>query len=419
MRTLFFAGVLLFGALPARAQTNPVSAGDQKGFVAPPSGKPPAYSFLDPIGDFVNDSILRPKTPFEVVPGKRSDWSFTLEPYLWAMGMSGDLSVKNLPSVHADFNAKTVLQHLDWGIMAHAEARKGRWGIIADGFFAQLSASVDPPGPLYESAHIVVQQGMAQLALAYRVIDDRRGFLDVYAGARYNYLGTTIDLSVDSQGVDGVGEAAAQRIFAETRALADNFLAGRIESRKADLESALRARVTSAFLERAADLPHGVRDFVRRQVILRALDATGNPVRNYVSALAEARIAAARQQLTQEIQGRLTRAEQRLAKAVSKRIKTALPTSPSGDDWWVDPLVGLRGQINLTRWLYLAAGGNVGGFGVGSNIAWQVTGVIGVNFTRNLFMETGYRYFYMDYENDGFTYNAAESGLIMGFGVRF
>jgi hypothetical protein len=52
----------------------------------------------------------------------------------------------------------------------------------------KLSADGDPPGPLYDNANIKLQQGMAQLALAYRIIDDRRGFLDIYAGARYNYL---------------------------------------------------------------------------------------------------------------------------------------------------------------------------------------------------------------------------------------
>jgi hypothetical protein len=47
-----------------------------------------------------------------------------------------------------DFSAKDILQHLDWGVFAKGEIRKGRWGILADGFFAQLSASGDPPGSL-------------------------------------------------------------------------------------------------------------------------------------------------------------------------------------------------------------------------------------------------------------------------------
>ena len=34
-------------------------------------------------------------------------------------------------------------------------------------------------------------------------------------------------------------------------------------------------------------------------------------------------------------------------------------------------------------------------------------------------METGYRYFYMDYVKNGLTYDAAQSGLFMGVGVKF
>jgi hypothetical protein len=159
------------------------------------------------------DSIVARHTGFEVVPGKDpSGWSFILEPYLWRLGIDGTVGVKALDT-HVDYNPLTVVKHLDWGIMAKGEVRKGKWGILGDGFFAQLSASGDPPGPLYNNANIKLQQGMAELALAYRVIDHRRGFLDIYAGARYNYFGIDIDASVDDAGVQNVSAAAAQRLF--------------------------------------------------------------------------------------------------------------------------------------------------------------------------------------------------------------
>ncbi len=85
----------------------------------------------------------------------------------------------------------------------------------------------------------------------------------------------------------------------------------------------------------------------------------------------------------------------------------------------MDPIVGLRGQINFTRWLFLALQGDVGGFGAGSQIAWFASGSIGINLTRNIFLETGYRYFYMDYVKNGLVYDAAQSGLFMGVGLKF
>ena len=89
------------------------------------------------------------------------------------------------------------------------------------------------------------------------------------------------------------------------------------------------------------------------------------------------------------------------------------------DQWWVDPIIGLRTQINFTRWLFLALQGDVGGFGAGSEIAWFASGSIGINFTRHIFMETGYRYFYMDYVKNGLIYDAAQSGFFTGVGVKF
>ena len=80
------------------------------------------------------------------------------------------------------------------------------------GFYAELSGSGDLGSVLYKSASLNVRQGLASLALAYRIIDDRRGFLDVYAGARYNYLGVSVDASIDPSGIQEIGGNVTQRI---------------------------------------------------------------------------------------------------------------------------------------------------------------------------------------------------------------
>ena len=132
-----------------------------------------------------------------------------------------------------------------------------------------------------------------------------------------------------------------------------------------------------------------------------------------------ARLDAAEANEVTKAKARVAQAEKRLSKALSQELENRLPTSRSGDQWWVDPIIGLRTQINFTRWLFLALQGDVGGFGAGSEIAWFASGSLGVNFTRNLFAEMGYRYFYMDYVKNGLTYDAAQSGLFMGVGVKF
>ncbi len=130
-------------------------------------------------------------------------------------------------------------------------------------------------------------------------------------------------------------------------------------------------------------------------------------------------MAEARLRVDAQAQARAAQAEKKLSKAIARRIENALPTFASGDQWWVDPIIGLRGQVNFTCWLFLAVQGDVGGFGAGSWFAANVTATLGVNITRNIFLETGYRFFYMDRSNDGFTYNAGEYGLFSGIGLKF
>ena len=188
-----------------------------------------------------------------------------------------------------------------------------------------------------------------------------------------------------------------------------------------DLESDLQARLRR---ELASSRP--LREAVRTEDILRIAKGVRGEFRAFVDAVLAERLAQERARLdaaeaneVTKAKARVAQAEKRLSKALSQELENRLPTSRSGDQWWVDPIIGLRTQINFTRWLFLALQGDVGGFGAGSEIAWFASGSLGVNFTRNLFAEMGYRYFYMDYVKNGLTYDAAQSGLFMGVGVKF
>jgi hypothetical protein len=345
-------------------------------------------------------------------------WHFVLEPYLWAMGSAGKVGVNGLPPVQIDLNSKTILQNLDWGVMARGEVRKGRWGILADGLFAQLSAGGDLPASFYSNTSVKIQQGMASLALAFRLIDDRRGFLDVYAGARYNYMGMNINSSPDSAGINEFSDGAAQRIVQGISTKADAFLAQNADAIVDQVAGGVKDVLTTKALEKIAAFPGEIdrRDVIR---IINKIQQNSGAYRELIAAVAQARVAAAKNQLTEAIQNRVTQAEKKLAKALSQGIENNLPTSSDAAQWWVDPIIGLRAQVNLTRWLFLAAQGDVGGFCAGSTIAWNVQATAGVNFSRHIFGEIGYRYFYMDYTNSGALYQAGEFGIFTGFGVRF
>ena len=149
------------------------------------------------------------------------------------------------------------------------------------------------------------------------------------------------------------------------------------------------------------------------------LSSNGSAFADYIAAEAALRVAAAKGQATDALQSNVNAAKTKLDSQLASDIKSALPTHGAGNEWWVDPIIGLRGQINITRWLFLAAQADVGGFGAGSQIAWNTQATVGVNFTRNVYGELGYRYMYVDYNKDNFLYQMNTFGVFSSLGFKF
>lgn len=94
-----------------------------------------------------------------------------------------------------------------------------------------------------------------------------------------------------------------------------------------------------------------------------------------------------------------------------------------GSESWVDPLIGARYTIPLNDRWSLALRGDIGGFGVGSDFAWQAIATARWQATERLGVLAAYRYFDMDYEDgDGagrFKYDIAISGPALGIVFTF
>lgn len=86
---------------------------------------------------------------------------------------------------------------------------------------------------------------------------------------------------------------------------------------------------------------------------------------------------------------------------------------------WADPIVGLKGSVDLSRRLYLTGWAMIGGFGVSSDSVWDVMGGAGYRFNDTISAVLGYRAAGVDYENDGFTYDAVQQGPFSGVVFRF
>jgi hypothetical protein len=120
--------------------------------------------------------------------------------------------------------------------------------------------------------------------------------------------------------------------------------------------------------------------------------------------------------------GAQTRANQlkaQLASQVATSLTSQLNRSFSFYDDWFDPLIGLRGRFNLNKAFYLTAESDVGGFGIGSDIAVQAYAALGCQITRNIFSEVGYRYLYDDFRDTNFLYQLSLHGAQVTVGLTF
>jgi hypothetical protein len=84
---------------------------------------------------------------------------------------------------------------------------------------------------------------------------------------------------------------------------------------------------------------------------------------------------------------------------------------------WVDPVVGGRIAIAVLPKVGITVAGDVGGWGAGSQLEYQVVGLLGYKIKPKMTLQAGYRYLYVDYEKnsglDAFV-KAATSGVIFG-----
>jgi hypothetical protein len=92
-----------------------------------------------------------------------------------------------------------------------------------------------------------------------------------------------------------------------------------------------------------------------------------------------------------------------------------------GSESWVEPLVGSRVGLDLSDNWTIAGEGNVGGFGVGSDLAWNVQAFVGYRttlFGRQTTLALGYRALHQDYDHRNFEWDVTMHGPVIGTAVR-
>ena len=352
-------------------------------------------------------------------------WQFQLKPYGWATGMDGTTGVGGF-TTDVDVDSMEVINHLNWAFFLQAEARNGRWGVLFDGFYAELSGGGTPPNGLYSQTDFTLGQGMAELALAYRVLDTPSGFIDVFAGARYSSLEVDLNAYPSDSGIRELSGNASERVIDDVTDRVEDLVAAQLARIKSGAAAEVD-RIKQGIVEKIGARPgnglpatlRGNPNVLGKVGKAMVLSRTDGAIRDYVRAVVDARVDAARASAHSRANARLATAEKNLAKAIEKELRARLPQSAESKKDWVDPFVGMRAQWNINQRLFVAGRADVGGFGVGSDLTWQASASLGWQINETWSTELGYRYMNIDYTDGPFICDMASAGFFASVGIRF
>lgn len=106
------------------------------------------------------------------------------------------------------------------------------------------------------------------------------------------------------------------------------------------------------------------------------------------------------------------------------RVELEVRGGPTVDasESWVEPLVGSRFALDLADRWRIVGEANVGGFGAGSDLAWNAQAFVGYRtslFGQPLTLALGYRALHQDYDHKDFRWDVTMHGPVLGAVLRF
>ena len=118
----------------------------------------------------------------------RDKWHFQIAPYVWLAGQNGTVAtLPGLPpaDIEVDFY-DDILGNINFAGMLVGEARKGRFGLVADIVYTDIETEAPTPyGVLYSAVNSRTKSWMVSAAGLYRLMERQSRFLDAIAGLRY------------------------------------------------------------------------------------------------------------------------------------------------------------------------------------------------------------------------------------------
>nr|WP_274627097.1 hypothetical protein [Mesorhizobium shangrilense] len=140
--------------------------------------------------------VYTPVAPEVMQVETDSGWTFTVAPYFWAAGLSGDLAQLGSPTIEVDASFSDIFDHLKFGAMAIMDARYGRYSVFGDIMYTKISGQDGTPlGLLATSVEVTSETFAGLVGGGYAIIDQPDARLDIVAGVRVWSVDTEISFS--------------------------------------------------------------------------------------------------------------------------------------------------------------------------------------------------------------------------------
>ena len=362
---------------------------------------------------------LQPKEAAPPTITQSEPWQFTIAAPGWMAGLDGTIGVRGV-NADIDVGFDEILQHLDMIFAMRAQAQKGPFGIYGEVIYIGLSDNAQI-NRLINNIHEQVDETLVDGALSWRLINQPRGSLDLVAGTHYTNIYEQLELHSDPVAIQQASVRFVDNISAALRERLDSDISNSdfIERLKNKIRADVTDRIGNALdrHQKRPDIPIGpLGGRIREEVAQR--------VENFIQ-VKKAELRARVDELVERglerraaVNRVINEAKARIANQLAARLNKSLSQTKSRDDYWFDPYVGLRGRYNFNKTFYTAVRGEIGG-GVASDLMWEVEGVIGINLTRSIFTEVGYRALAVDYENDGLLFDTVMHGPQITTGITF
>jgi len=360
-------------------------APEQAAVIGSPSGK-------ESIGK-QTQTVTTPAKPVE-------PWIITVGAPGWLASASG---ITGFHGVNSDIsvNVGQLLRHINVIYLTNAEIRNGPYSLLGGVLYVNAQAGASGTG-LVSRVGLGFQQFLGQTFASYRLIDNSRGSLDLLAGFRFSYIGEQVGLNPNVPQIDAASTELVDRLGQQITTSSSNL--------RTLIQQTILNKLNSLDINHPT-LPVGPIAGGERGKILALLQQF---IQSQEPELATA--------IRAHAQGRVNQLKTQIAGRIANILTNQLNRNFSFYDEWLDPVIGLRGRFNLTKAFYLTAQGDVGGFGIGSDIAVEAYGALGCQIARNIRTEVGYRYYYDDFRDEGnrdFLFQMSFHGLQISTAIDF